>query len=521
MRVKKTTESDNVAKPLMLCPFQLIPVCTFLVANLAGSTCSAQVIFNDFVSGWTNFHNFADADVSLETSSNEGEYTIGVVDNVIGSGAALSCWDASFDGGFSDGILRVTARSNTAAGYPLLLMRLASVAEVPGSYGMSATPSDQGFFALGRSEDPPAFLATLPSSFTANQEWVFEAGTNGDEISLKVWRAGEPEPSKPQMTAVDSKYSDGGFCLAAAMWPGYRDKPSVTYRDVVFIRPTDRLVGGWRSIGRDVKNDAEFELASTDTWVFEIDAENKVADALEVTGTLNANESALVIQILNGDLESGDSFDLLDSQDFGGEFALIELPELPDSMQWYANDLYIDGSIAVTNRGDYNNNGVLDAPDIDLLSEAVVFGGTSLFDLTGDGSVDNADREFWLSELADTDFGDANLDHQVDFADFLTLSAAFSKNGGWAMGDFDGNRGVDFADFLLLSANFGQTAGVVTTIPEPSNLSLTVIGIMGWLYLRQHRRHFTSSNGARKSAIQGRRYHRSGFDRACPRSRRS
>ena len=487
MQIETTTESDNITKPLTLCSFQLIAVCTFLVAILASSTCSAQIIIDDFASGWTNFHNFADAGVPLEISSNEGEYTIGVAENVTGSGAALSCWNASFDGGFSDGILRVTARSNTAAGYPLLLMRLTAVAAVPGSYGMSATPSDQGFFALGRSENPPAFLATLPSSFATDQEWIFEAGTIGEEISLKVWRIGDPEPSQPQMTAVDSKYSDGGFCLTAAMWPGYKDKPSVTYRDVVFIRPTDQLVGGWRSIGRDIKNDVEFELASTDTWVFEIDATNKVADILEVNGTLNVNESALVIEILDGDLDSGDTFDLLDSQEFGGEFATIELPELPDSLQWYTNDLYMDGSITVTNQGDYNNSGVLDAPDIDLLSEAVGFGGTSRFDLTGDGSVDNADREFWVSKLADTHFGDANLDHQVDFADFLTLSASFSKNGGWAMGDFDGNRDVDFADFLLLSANFGQVTGIVATIPEPSNLLLTMIGMIGWLQIAQHR----------------------------------
>lgn len=53
--------------------------------------------------------------------------------------------------------------------------------------------------------------------------------------------------------------------------------------------------------------------------------------------------------------------------------------------------------------------------------------------------------------------GDANLDGDVDFSDFLTLSGAFgSEDTTWAHGDFNHDGEVGFADFLLLSRNFGK-----------------------------------------------------------------
>lgn len=55
--------------------------------------------------------------------------------------------------------------------------------------------------------------------------------------------------------------------------------------------------------------------------------------------------------------------------------------------------------------------------------------------------------------------GDTNADGNVDFTDFLALSANFGRNDvdGFADGDFNDDDVVDFADFLLLSENFGRT----------------------------------------------------------------
>lgn len=51
--------------------------------------------------------------------------------------------------------------------------------------------------------------------------------------------------------------------------------------------------------------------------------------------------------------------------------------------------------------------------------------------------------------------GDTDLDGDVDFTDFLVLSANFGMSGGWTEGDFNQNGTVDFDDFLAQSANFG------------------------------------------------------------------
>jgi len=50
--------------------------------------------------------------------------------------------------------------------------------------------------------------------------------------------------------------------------------------------------------------------------------------------------------------------------------------------------------------------------------------------------------------------GDTDGDGELDFADFLSLSANFGKNGSWVKGDFDNDETVRFGDSLLLSAGF-------------------------------------------------------------------
>jgi len=53
--------------------------------------------------------------------------------------------------------------------------------------------------------------------------------------------------------------------------------------------------------------------------------------------------------------------------------------------------------------------------------------------------------------------GDADMDGQVSFSDFLILSANFGmSNADQKDGDFDGNGTVDFDDFLILADNFGD-----------------------------------------------------------------
>ena len=136
--------------------------------------------------------------------------------------------------------------------------------------------------------------------------------------------------------------------------------------------------------------------------------------------------------------------------------------------------------------GDFNHDGFLTDADIDLLSAAV--GGTNLlYDVTSNGTIDGFDREVWVDDLAGTYFGDAKLDANVDFSDFLALSQSFGLAGGWADGDFDGSGTVTFRDFLVLSQNFGKMAATeaAESVPEPTANLLIVLSIVGVLTIRK------------------------------------
>ena len=119
--------------------------------------------------------------------------------------------------------------------------------------------------------------------------------------------------------------------------------------------------------------------------------------------------------------------------------------------------------------GDFDENGELTGADYDLLKSATDVGR---FDLVADGVIDVADRNYWLEELARTVPGDADLNGEVNFADFLALSNSFGSVGGWSNGNFDGDDTVTFADFLSLSANFGTSRSQFANVPEPNSAAI-------------------------------------------------
>ena len=104
--------------------------------------------------------------------------------------------------------------------------------------------------------------------------------------------------------------------------------------------------------------------------------------------------------------------------------------------------------------------------------------------LFGVGVSPDRKRSLWIVQLdrpIDWILGDADLDGDVDFQDFLTFSSSFGMPGEWEQGDFDLNGQIDFSDFLLLSNNFGfdPRASPVEAVPEPSGICLLILaGLM-------------------------------------------
>ncbi|NQU21930.1 MAG: hypothetical protein HQ567_11660 [Candidatus Nealsonbacteria bacterium] len=76
--------------------------------------------------------------------------------------------------------------------------------------------------------------------------------------------------------------------------------------------------------------------------------------------------------------------------------------------------------------------------------------------------------------------GDADLDGDVDFGDYMVLEAWFGGPGDWAKGDFDLDGDIDFGDYMILEAAFGDTVpAAATPVPEPGTLVMLLGGVAG------------------------------------------
>ncbi len=126
-----------------------------------------------------------------------------------------------------------------------------------------------------------------------------------------------------------------------------------------------------------------------------------VAGHLGLAGTL---QLSLIDPFLPG---PGHSFDLLSFGSLDGAFDAIHLPALPDHLGWNLDQLYVDGSIAVSLamlRGDMNLDGVVDTGDVAPFVLALTDPATYLAqygvdeatmivagDINGDGVFDTGD----------------------------------------------------------------------------------------------------------------------------------
>ena len=118
--------------------------------------------------------------------------------------------------------------------------------------------------------------------------------------------------------------------------------------------------------------------------------------------------------------------------------------------------------------GDFNDDGLFNGLDIDALVAEIAAGTNGgTFDLTGDGTVDLADRDAWLVEAGEINLGagrvyllgDANLDGSVDGNDFIAWNDnKFTPGNGWTGSDFNADGFTDGVDFLVWNDNKFQTA---------------------------------------------------------------
>ncbi len=188
----------------------------------------------------------------------------------------------------------------------------------------------------------------------------------------------------------------------------------------------------------------------------------------------------------------GSSFEILSvSEQLSGVFEDLVLP---NGYQWnvrYDTSLQhqrvLLEVLGLGLLGDFNASGQYDSQDIDTLfthlSSSVPPTDAS-FDLISDGVINQADVDQLVQNLMNRQYGDTDLDQDVDITDFGRLANHFSPQGNglvWAQGNFDGDGDVDVTDFNILAVNFAPTGYGLSTVPEPSGQILLIAGILAVL----------------------------------------
>ncbi len=116
--------------------------------------------------------------------------------------------------------------------------------------------------------------------------------------------------------------------------------------------------------------------------------------------------------------------------------------------------LTFDFSVNPATPGDFNNDGLANATDIDLLfdtTQGSIPPAIAIFDVNADGTVNSrpntpaSDADQWVRGIKNTEYGDTTLNGTVDFDDLLALAQHYgSASTSWADGDVDG---VDLGEF--------------------------------------------------------------------------
>ncbi|QQE12909.1 peptidoglycan-binding protein [Planctomycetota bacterium] len=217
----------------------------------------------------------------------------------------------------------------------------------------------------------------------------------------------------------------------------------------------------------------------------------------------NAAEGCEIYKLIISNTDVRDAFN--DKMDDLGLSAYA----VGDSSGVHLNHVHMDlrttGATTMTAdaAGDFDISGGIDAFDIDLLYKNLG-GDASIFNLAATSTlVTQKDVDYLVRDILDTQYGDADLDGDVDFGDFSALMDNFTgelglREGseGWATGDWDGDWDVDAADLAMF--DLYQTAGfnasqqavyddfVATMIPEPLSGSLMILGGLGLLMRRRN-----------------------------------
>lgn len=252
--------------------------------------------------------------------------------------------------------------------------------------------------------------------------------------------------------------SASGFLLPQFVAVSYPDAPTTSFTGIA----DNRIASGVRTT-LEISENFEF-LATNHGFLYDVVAKSFLDVSLPGECGFDPFQDAGVCQRSLEDVNSsGTVVGYFDSND-GQYHGFIGMSRLP---------------------GDFDENGRLDAADIDSLTMAVrALSTDSVYDLSLNQTVDLADHTMWVVELKRTWFGDANLDGAFDTADLVDVFQAgeyedtLMENTGWAEGDWNGDLEFTSGDLVAAFSDGGFEQGNrgVALVPEPPTAITLVFG---------------------------------------------
>jgi hypothetical protein len=194
-----------------------------LLMLVVGDLWAQPILSDDFNDGnddgWIHSSTGGGGRPIFDASS--GAYNLATSNDVaVGAlGGVLSFWRESRDDRYSNGFLRAKVKANTLGTTVGLVLR------GNGSYG-------NGYYFVGSTKggnfrtfkcvsyNCGSFRYTdVP--FAPGEEWFLEAGALEDELTMKVWRVGEDEPTSPQLIFYDTSLPSGMIGVEAHISTAY------------------------------------------------------------------------------------------------------------------------------------------------------------------------------------------------------------------------------------------------------------------------------------------------------------
>ncbi len=159
-------------------------------------------------------------------------------------------------------------------------------------------------------------------------------------------------------------------------------------------------------------------------------------------------------------------------------------------------ELYIDDlmytSFASSLSGDFDGDGEYTCADIDALYAGIETGDATV-DLTGDGTVDDADVDAWRGEAGSAKGyseairpGDTDLNGVVNATDLNRIGVNWQRNDvtSWCGGDFNHDRNVNAPDLNDLGVNWLsdiRPGAAASAVPEPASFGLCLMAVLAVL----------------------------------------